>query len=165
MTASDVSIRSFEPDDFDILQEIRALAFQPVFASLRSLLGTEIAAVALASAEAEQTKLLAGLCAADSPSTVYVATLKSRPVGFVSLTLDEATQVGEIGLNAVHPDFAGRGIATRLLDFALEEMRRAGMKVAAVSTGSDESHAPARRAYAKAGFGPTIPTQWMYRVL
>lgn len=158
-------IRQLEPKDVDVLQEIRSLAFEPVFKSLRALLGTEIADVALAFAEAEQAKLLDGLCAAGSASRVYVATLNERPVGFLSATLDEATKVGEIGLNAVHPDFAGRGIATDLLNFALDEMRRAGMKVAAVSTGSDESHAPARRAYAKAGFGPTIPTQWMYRLL
>jgi GNAT superfamily N-acetyltransferase len=165
MTASDVSIRKLEAKDVEDLQEIRSLAFRPVFKSLRALLGTEIASVALATAEAEQAKLLAGLCADDSPSRVYVATLKDRPVGFVSVTLDEATKVGEIGLNAVHPDFARRGVATALLEIALQEMRRAGMRVAAVGTGGDESHAPARRAYEKAGFGPTIPTQWMYRVL
>jgi ribosomal protein S18 acetylase RimI-like enzyme len=158
-------IRGFQTDDLADLQNIRAVAFQPVFRSLRALLGDEVARFAMMSAETEQAKLLDGLCAAGSQSRVYVATLNGKPVGFVSVTLDEATKVGEIGLNAVHPDFAGRGIGSELLGFALQDMRNAGMAVAAVSTGSDESHAPARRAYDKAGFGPTIHTQWMYRVL
>jgi hypothetical protein len=31
--------------------------------------------------------------------------------------------------------------------------------------GGDPSHIPARRAYEKAGFGPSLPNVWMYRVL
>lgn len=165
MPSTAILIRPHRADDVDILQQIRSLAFKPVFRSLRRLLGDEIADVVLAAAEAEQAKLLADLCAAGSSSSVYVATMDDRVVGFVSMTLDAAKQTGEIGLNAVHPDCAGRGIGTELCRFALQEMRNAGMRVAAVSTGGDESHAPARRAYKKAGFAAVIPTQWMYQVL
>ena len=34
-----------------------------------------------------------------------------------------------------------------------------------VGTGGDPSHAPARRAYEKAGFGPAIPSLYYYRAL
>ncbi|MEM8646439.1 MAG: GNAT family N-acetyltransferase, partial [Pseudomonadota bacterium] len=86
-------------------------------------------------------------------------------VGFVSITLDHTTLLGEIGLNAVHPSQCGRGYGTQLYTHALDVMRQAGMKAASVGTGADPSHAPARRAYQKAGFGPTLPNQWMYRTL
>jgi len=36
------------------------------------------------------------------------------------------------------------------------------MAAATVGVGGDPSHAPARRAYEKAGFGPTILSLWMY---
>jgi hypothetical protein len=47
----------------------------------------------------------------------------------------------------------------------LARMREGGMAVASVGTGGDPSHAPARRAYAKAGFGPAIPSLTLYTLL
>lgn len=160
-----LDIRAFTAADLDELQHIRALAFAPVFSSLRDIVGPEIADVALASAEQEQEQLLANLCAPDAPEQVHVAVLDGQVVGFAALSLDENARVGEISLNAVHPDFSGQGIGTRLYRHAIEVMRAAGMKVASVGTGGDPSHAPARRAYEKAGFGPSIPSIWMYRAV
>ena len=160
-----MEIRPYEASDLDELQEIRALAFEPVFRSFRDIVGPSIAEIALASAETEQAGLLADLCKPDTPQKVFVAMLETKIVGFVSISLDHTQKVGEIGLNAVHPGFAGQGIGTELYEFALGEMRAAGMKVATVGTGGDPSHAPARRAYEKAGFGPSIPSLWMYRSL
>jgi hypothetical protein len=39
-----------------------------------------------------------------------------------------------------------------LNEFALEKMKASGMKIAAVATGGDPGHAPARRSYEKAGY-------------
>jgi GNAT superfamily N-acetyltransferase len=86
-------------------------------------------------------------------------------VGFVSLQLNQETQIGEIGLNAVHPDHAGKGVGTAMYDFAIARMKEAGMRVATVATGGDPSHAPARRAYEKAGFTVQIPRVWLCRKL
>jgi GNAT superfamily N-acetyltransferase len=65
----------------------------------------------------------------------------------------------------VHPDRAGAGIGTTMYDFALERMRETGMRLAVVSTGGDVSRAPARRAYAKAGFTVGIPSVWLCQKL
>ena len=161
----DVVIRAFEAADFSHLDEIRRLAFEPVFASFRQIVGPDIAAVAFATAEAEQSAHLKSLCDADSPGRVFVAVLRDVLIGFVAVSLNHEEKVGEIGLNAVHPDHAGQGVGTALYDYALAFMRTEGMLVASVGTGGDESHAPARRAYEKAGFGPAIPSLWMYRSL
>jgi len=48
---------------------------------------------------------------------------------------------------------------------ALERMRAQGMRYARVRTGLDEAHAPARRAYTKAGFDIAIPSVEYYRSL
>jgi len=53
---------------------------------------------------------------------------------------------------AVEPDFQGRGIGTALTEFALEQMKDAGLSVAMVETGGDPGHSPARQTYEKAGF-------------
>jgi len=76
-----------------------------------------------------------------------------------------ATQLGEIGLNAVDPAHAGKGIGTAMYELAAARMQQAGMKVATVATGGDPSHAPARRAYEKAGLNAQIPSVWMCRKL
>jgi len=168
MTVTDereLEIRPVEPGELDVLQQIRVLAFAPVFRSFRDSLGAEIADVALASAEAEQAQELEKLCDPATRQDVFVAVVHGTILGFVSLSLDHEKAIGEIGLNAVHPDHAGRGIGTALYRFALERMTEAGMRVAAVGTGGDPAHAAARRAYQKAGFGPSIPGLYMYRSL
>ena len=165
MQGSSIEIRAFDEADLAQLQRIRDAAFKPVFRSFRDIVGPEIAAIALATAEKEQEDFLIKLCQADTPEKVFVAVLEGRLVGFVAISLDQETKTGEINFNAVHPDFAGQGIGTQLCSFALREMKLAGMKVATVGTGGDQSHAPARRTYEKVGFGPTIPNQWMYKRL
>jgi GNAT superfamily N-acetyltransferase len=159
------TIRPFEPGDLPGMQRVRQAAFEPIFQSFRDLVGEKIAAVAFADADAEQTKLLDELCAAGSGHDVLVMAIGEEVVGFVSFTADPAKRIGEIGLNAVHPDQAGRGLGTAMYEHVLARMRALGMEAATVGTGADPSHAPARRAYEKAGFGPALPSLWLYRLL
>jgi GNAT superfamily N-acetyltransferase len=159
------TIRAFEPDDLATLQSIRKAAFEPVFNSFRSIVGEQIAALAFGTADAEQAKHLDEICAAQSGHQVLVVTCAERTVGFVSYTLDAEQRTGEIGLNAVLPEYAGRGIGTWMYEHVLATMRAAGMQLAVVGTGGDDSHAPARRSYEKAGFGPGIPSVYLYKLL
>jgi ribosomal protein S18 acetylase RimI-like enzyme len=165
VSAFDPIIRPLEPGDLATLQNIRQAAFAPVFRSFRDIVGEKIATIALASAEAEQSQLLDTICAADSTHHVLIAMIDEETVGFVSFTIDADKRTGEIGLNAVHPDYAGRGIGTRMYQKAMARMKEQGVEVATVGTGADPSHAPARRAYEKAGFGPRIPSIYLYKLL
>jgi predicted N-acetyltransferase YhbS len=165
VTDAAVRIRPFRPGDLPALHAVREAAFAPVFAGLRARLGPEIAPVALAAAEDEQAALLDRICADGSDAAVLVAEADGTVVGFVAFSVDAASRVGEIGLNAVRPDRAGRGLGTGLYAAALAAMRARGAVVATVSTGGDAAHAPARRAYEKAGFGPSIPSLHLYRTL
>ena len=165
MDASEIALRPARLDELPRLQSIRAAAFAPVFASFRSILGQEIYARAQAREDAAQAEMLESLFAPGSIWDVFAAEYTGTLVGFVSVRLDPEQLVGEIGLNAVAPRFAGQGIGTRMYEFALAYMRAAGMRVATVATGGDPSHAPARRAYEKAGFDVQIPSVWMCRTL
>jgi GNAT superfamily N-acetyltransferase len=159
------SIRAFERRDLARLHEIREAAYKPVFESFRSIVGEKVAQVALSNLEQEQADLLDKLCDAKSSHDVFVVEHDSEIVAFCSITFDQKSKVGEIDLNAVHPDFQAQGIGTGMYEFALDELRKAGMRAATVGTGGDASHAPARRAYEKAGFGPAIPSVYLYRSL
>jgi len=161
----DVLMRPVSADDHDRLEQIRQAAFAPIFASFRAILGEEIYNRAQARQDEAQGELLVSLLAPESGWEVFVAEVGGLVVGFVAIQLNQETQVGEIGLNAVHPDHAGQDIGTTMYQFAIERMKHAGMRVATVSTGADPSHAAARRAYAKAGFTVQIPSVWLCRSL
>lgn len=165
MTASGPTIRPCEPGDLPAMQRVREAAFEPVFRSLRDIVGEQIAAIAFAHADAEQAKLLRNICGADSGHHVLVVTIGDEVVGFVSFTIDADKRLGEIGLNAVHPEHAGRGIGTGMYEHVMARMKEHGMALATVGTGGDPSHAPARRAYEKAGFGPALPSISLYKLL
>lgn len=158
-------IRAYAPSDLPALHAIRAAAFAPVFASFRSIVGPEIAALGLATAEQEQADLLDAIAKPENGHSLAVAEANGAIAGFVSWKPDIAPGIGEITLNAVHPDHGGRGIGTALYEHALAALKVAGMQLATVGTGGDPSHAPARRAYEKAGFSTHLPTIYMYRKL
>lgn len=160
-----VVLRLAGTDDLLRLDEVRQAAFAPLFASFRSILGEDIYNLAQAREDEAQGELLASLLTPGSCWEVYVAERAGVVVGFVSVQLNLDTQVGEIGLNAVHPAHAGKGVGTAMYDFAIARMKEAGMRVATVATGGDASHAPARRAYEKAGFAVQIPSVWLCRKL
>ena len=158
-------IRPFEPADLPAMQRVRAAAFEPVFRSFRAIVGEEIAAIAFARADDEQAELLDGICTAGSGHHVLVAAAGGEVVGFVSFTVAVEGRMGEIGLNAVHPAHAGRGIGTAMYGRALSRMKELGAVLATVGTGGDPSHAPARRAYEKAGFGAALPSVHLHKLL
>ncbi|MDA7946139.1 MAG: GNAT family N-acetyltransferase [Hyphomicrobiaceae bacterium] len=108
-------IRPFEPEDLDRLHEVRTAAFKPVFKSFREIVGKKIAVIALADAEREQAELLDKMCEDSSPHNVLVLEQDGSIVGFCGVKVDDETKVGEIDLNAVHPDAQGEGLGNRLV--------------------------------------------------
>lgn len=153
-------LRPLNHRDQDELQSVRAAAFAPVFEGFRRAVGERIAKVAFRDAERDQAKHLDALCSPGSGAEIAVAEKGGRVIGFVTWRVSGDT--GEIDLNAVHPDFAGNGIGSRLYAYALRAMRARGVRVVEVSTGGDETHAPARQAYFKAGFRAAIPSVALY---
>ncbi len=158
------TLRAFAPGDEPALQNVRAAAFAPIFDGFRAAVGNEIFESALKDDEKEQAELLDTLCR-ESADKLFVAEVERQIIGFVSYSLDVSKSTGEIGLNAVHPDHAGQGIGAAMFEHVMDLMKKAGMKVATVSTGGDAAHAPARRAYDKVGFSKTIPAVYFYKTL
>ncbi len=165
MTEVELTFRPARESDRAPLEAIRAAAFKPVFASFRQILGDVIYEAAQAHEDADQVNLLAAMFDAESIWRLTVAETATALVGFVSVRIDADNGFGEIGLNAIAPEYAGRGYGSLMYEHALQQMRDAGVGVATVATGGDPSHAPARRAYEKAGFDVAIPSVWLCRTL
>ena len=155
-------IRRFDDNDLDRIVEVSLLAWEPVFASFRQLLGPEVYSFLYPNWRKSQAKGVESICRDSERFSVLVAELSENVVGFVAFQIKG--QTGEIELLAVHPDHQGLGIGTALNNRALEEMKAAGVMLVEVGTGGDESHAPARRSYEKAGY-TSLPLVRYYKHL
>jgi GNAT superfamily N-acetyltransferase len=84
---------------------------------------------------------------------VFVAVADGRPVGFAAVALNEFHErMGVVDIVAVDPAYQRRGIARQLMEKSIDHMRERGMDIAAVGTGGDPGHAPARAVYEDMGF-------------
>ena len=144
-------IRPFQPADEDALVDLGNRAWQPIYDMFRQVCGEQIFALTTPEPDTCKGDQVRSHCQR-APDWVLVAEEEGRVVGFVTFRLDRDSKIGEIGNNAVDPDCRGRGIAQQLYTAALDCFRREGMEAAKVGTGLDWAHAPARRAYERAGF-------------
>jgi len=149
MTAQ-VRIRTFGGTDLGDVVELSLIAWEPVFESFERVLGPRVYSLVWPDWRKSQREGVEGACKAKDRYHVLIAEFDGRVVGFIAYELKGET--GDVVLLAVHPKFQKRGIATELNRAALDEMKAAGMKMAIVETGGDEGHAPARRAYERAGY-------------
>ena len=83
---------------------------------------------------------------------VCVAEVDGQVVGFIAYEMNAEKKSGEVQMIAVHPEYQNDGIGTELNHFALRNMKAAGVVLTVVATGGDQSQAPARRCYEKAGY-------------
>ncbi|HEX8727575.1 MAG TPA: GNAT family N-acetyltransferase [Ktedonobacterales bacterium] len=147
-----LNIRPLASADIAALGELSVLAWEPVFASFRHILGPAIYPLIYPDWQQQQREVVTEACSDSARYTVLVAEVDGSVVGFIAYEIDQATLTGEVYLLAVHPDYQNRGIGAALNVYVLEEMKARGMRLAVVGTGGDPGHAPARRTYEKAGY-------------
>lgn len=145
-------IRTYVEQDLDAIVELSLLAWDPVFRSFEKILGFRIYPILYPDWQESQKTGVKAICTNKGKYNTLVAELDGRVVGFLSYELKPENETGEVMLLAVHPEYQNDGIGTELNLRALGEMKASGMKLAVVETGGDESHAPARRSYEKAGY-------------
>ena len=160
-----LSIRDLRAGDAETLAQMAVEAWRPIYASYRGILGDDLFTAAFPNWEEKKAGQIRTACAEGSRASVYVAEKGGQIVGFVTFYLDQSTKVGEIGNNAVSPDWQGQGIGTAMYERGFENLRSRGARAVRVGTGGDASHAPARRAYEKVGFNAQIPSVEFYRLL
>jgi ribosomal protein S18 acetylase RimI-like enzyme len=152
-------IKLYDPRDLDAVVRLSLRAWEPVFDSLKQVFNPNVYQVFYPEHwRVSQQQAVEAVCA-DKNNSVWVAMADASEhpdpetiTGFVAVKLHPDDHMGEIYMIAVDPDFQGRGIGSALIEFALERMQEAGMRVAMVDTAGDPGHAPARHTYEKAGF-------------
>ncbi len=157
-------IREFRKDDLGAIVKFSLRAWEPVFASLRKVLGNDIFVRLHPVWKEDQADEVRAACT-NEERDVFVAVTDGRPVGFVAVALNAFHEgMGAIDIIGVDPDYQRRGISSRLTEFAIDHMRSRGMDVAVVETGGDPGHQPARAAYEAAGF-TLLPIARYFRLL
>ncbi|HEY6836778.1 MAG TPA: GNAT family N-acetyltransferase [Gaiellaceae bacterium] len=148
-----LEIRRFQASDLDAVVEFSLRAWESVFESLREVLGDLIFdRLHEPNWRVVQADAVRSSCTSEDRD-VFVAVVDQRPVGFVTVALNAFHErMGVVDMIAVDPAYQRRGIATQLMDRSVEHMRERGMDVAAVGTGGDPGHAPARAVYEALGY-------------
>jgi ribosomal protein S18 acetylase RimI-like enzyme len=146
-------IKPYDASDLEGVVRLSLRAWAPVFDSLKQVFAPSVYDTFYPQGwRGTQDKAVRNVCAS-ADFKVWVAIESETVAGFVALRYHAGDKLGEIYMIAVDPDFQRRGIARAMTNFAVERMKEAGMTIAMVETGGDPGHAPARAAYANAGFG------------
>ena len=148
-----VVIRPFRESDLDAIVELSLRAWEPVFESLRTVLGEAIfARLHQPDWRTVQAEAVRSSCTSEERD-VFVADADEKPVGFATVALNAFHQhMGVVDMIAVDPAFQRRGIATQLMNRSADHMRERGMDIAVVETGGDPGHGPARAMYEASGY-------------
>lgn len=145
------TIRTYKPSDEEATVLLSMRAWEPVFAEIEQLIGSQLLLLLRGDWRAGQAEQVRDVLA-DPADRVWVAETDGEAVGFVAATLHHGTGIGEIHMIAVDPRHQGGGIGTALTEKATDWFQASGMRVAMIETGGDPGHAPARRIYETAGY-------------
>lgn len=149
-----MQINPYDSGQLNAVVRLSLRAWTPVFDSIREAMNPDVYTEFYPDGwRASQQKAVEETCAAED-TNVWVAAVEDDSIaGFVVVRFHSDSNLGEIYMIAVDSDYQRRGVGTALTEFALEQMKAAGITVAMVETGGDPGHAPARRTYEKLGFG------------
>jgi ribosomal protein S18 acetylase RimI-like enzyme len=161
-----VRIRDLADADLEKVVALSLRAWAPVLDSMRRVLGDAVYLHLYPDWQSIQARAVEQVCR--EAAGTWVADVGGTPVGFVAVVhhgpADDEPVSGEIEMIAVDPQHQRRGVGKQLIDHALDQMRRAGLRLAVVATGGDPGHAPARAAYENAGF-TALPLVRYYQAL
>jgi GNAT superfamily N-acetyltransferase len=149
-----IEIRPYDGSDLETIVEFSLRAWEPVFASLRQVLGDAIFnRLHRPDWRTAQAEAVRSGCAPSEDRDVFVAVAGGSPVGFAAVVLNAFHErMGVVDMIAVDPRHQRRGIARQLMDRSIEHIRAQGMDIAAVGTGGDAGHGPARGLYESLGY-------------
>src|SRR6516225_1521216 len=103
------STRPIRENDLEALEELAVLAWAPVFASVRNVLGPEIDAILHPDWRQRQREEVRRYCSETPGAIALVAEVKGSVAGLIVYELDHETLRGVVDLLAVHPTYQNRG--------------------------------------------------------
>ena len=161
-TYKSITIRPATSEDTAVLVKIAQNEWRAIYDGFHEQLGDEIFSLVYPDPlEQKASQIRANVASGNC----FVSEIDGEIAGFIYYIYDESTKIGTISNNAVSSTFRGHGIGPRQYEFIFDLLRSLGATVVRVTTGLDDGHAPARRAYEKAGFAKTTSSVTYYKKL
>ena len=162
MSDTKITIHEAAEGDIEAAAAIGIEAWTPIREGYRLALGDELyEAFFTGWPDSKRASIAKGLRSGRG----FVAKDGDRVVGFIYYQFNPDTGVGEICENAVSSAYRGQGIGGMLYSQVFDYLQAQGAKFVKVTTGGDDGHAPARKAYEKAGFHAFLPSVTYYKAL
>jgi GNAT superfamily N-acetyltransferase len=156
-------IRSFTAADTDEVVALGLRAWEPVFGSMRSILGSELFVTLRGEDWREGQAADVKKTISDEGARTWVAEVDGRARGFATAAL-RGGDIGEVVMVAVEPSHQRHGLASALTERATTWLRDRGAAVVMVETGGDPGHAAARATYESLGFTASPVTRYFKKV-
>ena len=158
-----MQMREYRDDDLSVVMDIGNKAWREIRKMSRDALGDGISDVLFPDGDEKSKGLQLKAQIESGKYGIAVCEHAGEVVGFI--TYLRSGQVGEICNNAAKSGTGLKGIGQCMYQFLLEKFRSEGVKVVKVTTGLDYAHAPARRAYERAGFSRHLDSTTYYMEL
>ena len=156
-------MREYRSGDLGQVMNIANAAWQPIRKMSREALGDTISDLLNPAGDAESKGLQIKDQIDSGQYGIAVCEHDGQIVGFITWHIEGC--IGTICNNAARPNTGLKGIGQTMYGFVLEKFHQAGVKAVAVTTGLDWAHAPARRAYERAGFRKHLDSTTYYMEL
>ena len=158
-----MNMRPYRDEDLHKVMEIANIAWRPIRKMSRAALGDSSANIL----NPDGDDVSKGLQVKDQIESgawdIAVCEHEGELVGFITYTINGIW--GEICNNGALTATGLKGIGQTMYKYVMAEFRKAGVKVVKVTTGLDDAHAPARRAYERAGFSKHLDSTTYYMEL
>ena len=145
-----MNMRAYRPEDLESVMAVANAAWQPIRRMARETLGNQISDLLHPAGDAVSKGLEVKEQLDSGRFGAAVCEHEGRIVGFITWHI--AGLCAKICNNAARPDSGVKGVGQTMYQYALDLFRQKGVKMVQVTTGLDWAHAPARRAYERAGF-------------
>ena len=158
-----MNMREYRNEDLAEVMKISDIAWEPICRMSRNSLGDAIANILKPEGDAKYKGLQVKAQIESGQYGIAVCEHDGQIIGFITWRI--VGRIGEICNNAARPETGLKGIGQTMYRFVMDEFRKAGVKVVWVTTGLDWAHAPARRAYERAGFKKHLDSTTYYMEL
>lgn len=154
-----IIIEHAKKTDIDACKEIFLSVWDGIHGVYTDLIGEELHDVFFNNwKDGVDNNFVAPFVAAMDVNRAFVAKDGDKVAGFAYYRIIEEHKIANIGYNAVGLEYKKKGIGSMLYQSMIDSMKAEGIQYVSVSTGLDDAHAPARKAYERAGFQKSLPS-------
>ena len=153
-----IIIQQAKKTDIEICKKIFLTVWDGIYDVYFNLIGEELHDAFFGNWKGNvDNDFVASFTAAMEKNRAFIARDEDNVIGFAYYRAIEEHKTANIEHNAVSPEYKKKGIGSMLYQRMLESMKAEGFRYVSVTTGLDDAHAPARKAYERAGFQKNLP--------